>query len=137
MQLRNQVYARGKAVGMEFETVGSGDKTFRKASFRLPLPNTGAKKNDAGYYESSWVGVEALGKTAEILEESFSEGSEVEVLGEIKVDSWEKDGERKSKTYIKANRASSLRGSSSASASGGSSESEDEFALADDELPPF
>lgn len=134
MQLRNQVYARGRAAGMEFGTVGSGDNAFLKASFRLPLPNTGAKKNDSGFYDSSWVSVEALGKTAEFLQESYSDGAEVEVMGEIKVDQWEKDGERKSKTYIKAHRAQAMRGTVSGS---NTTSTEDELALADDELPPF
>lgn len=139
MHIENTFIGDGYVSEPEFKDVGSGENTFRKASFRISLSNQGAKKNEeTGYYDTSWVPVTALGKTAEIFEEQYSKGSRVKVMGEIKVDSWKnEEGENRSFIHVKADRLKAYQTGKALAAAASSSSSTDDFEDDDEEMPPF
>lgn len=98
-----------------------------------------------GYGKNSgtnWVNLEVWGKLAEVVRDYAPKGSKIGVRAEYKVDSYEKDGEKKTKTVFVVrdlellntkNESDSLRSNSSQA----EKYSEPEVALDDDELPPF
>lgn len=59
------------------------------------------KKVDGEWTDhTEWVTVKCLGKTAELVDKYLGKGSKIGVQGKIQTDSWEKDGEKKYKTYV-------------------------------------
>ena len=46
--------------------------------------------------------VSVFGKRAEALEKHFSKGDPITVAGQLKLDRWEKDGQKRSKHHIEA-----------------------------------
>lgn len=72
---------------------------FTIAEFSIATQDT--KKVDGKYEKvSDWHMVKCLGKTAELVDKYLDKGSKVGVQGRLKTDSWEKDGEKKYKTYV-------------------------------------
>lgn len=67
-----------------------------------------------------WVDCTLWGKTAEIAAEYLSKGSPVLMDGRLKLDTWEKDGERRSKLKVVVNMMQMLGGKPS----GGGAKSE-------------
>jgi len=63
------------------------------------------KKNQDGTWENitEWHNVIFFGKTAETVMRQFGKGSKIYVEGELKTDSWEKDGVKHYKTKIIGN----------------------------------
>lgn len=62
---------------------------------------------DRGYGDKKktlWLSVEAWGKTAEAVSRLVSKGKRVQVSGELDIDEWESNGEKKSRTKIVANK---------------------------------
>jgi single-strand DNA-binding protein len=55
-----------------------------------------------GEDKTIWVDVETWGKTAELVEKYVGKGDSIKVVGELDVSTWEKDGVKKSRTYIRA-----------------------------------
>ncbi len=60
------------------------------------------RKNAAGDWvdEVSFVDVTFFGRTAEVVAEYLSKGSPIFVEGRLKQDTWEKDGQKRSKLYV-------------------------------------
>lgn len=58
--------------------------------------------------QTIWLSVEAWNKTADFVEAYIHKGDAVLIDGEIAIDEWEKDGQKRSKTYVKAFRVESL-----------------------------
>lgn len=58
------------------------------------------KKNDEWIEETTFVDVTFWGRTAEVVNEYLSNGSPILVQGKLKLESWEKDGQKKSKHKI-------------------------------------
>ena len=60
------------------------------------------RKNQAGEWvdEANFFDVKMFGRTAEIASEYLSKGSPVFVEGRLKYDSWEKDGQKRSKVHV-------------------------------------
>lgn len=60
------------------------------------------RKTSAGEWieETTFVEVTFFGRTAEVASEYLSKGSPVFVEGRLKLDTWEKDGEKKSKLRV-------------------------------------
>jgi len=60
------------------------------------------RKNQAGEWvdEATFVDVKFFGRTAEIAGEYLSKGSPVHLEGRLKLDMWEKDGQKRSKLYV-------------------------------------
>jgi single-strand DNA-binding protein len=95
------------------------------------------KRNDQWVEEATFVDITLWGRTAEIANEYLSKGSPVLIEGRLKLDRWEKDGQKHSKLKVTGERLQLLgsreggggggRGgrSSGSSSSGGSSTSGD------------
>ena len=75
------------------------DSNFTIAEFSIATQDT-KKVGDSYEKITDWTTVKALGKTAELVEKYLQKGSKVGIQGRLKTDSWEKDGEKKYKTYI-------------------------------------
>ena len=72
------------------------------------------RKNASGEWidETSFVDVTFFGRTAEIVSEYLSKGSPIFVEGRLKQDTWEKDGQKRSKLYVIVDRMQLLGGRS-------------------------
>lgn len=73
----------------------------------LPVTEVGLAVNDrrktaSGEWidETTFVDVTFFGRTAEVASEYLSKGSPVFIEGRLKLDTWEKDGEKKSKLRV-------------------------------------
>lgn len=73
-----------------------GEKRTPKASLSVAVNRSRNRE------QTDFFNVEVWGKTAEFAEKYFSKGKSIGVRGEMQCDTWEKDGERKSRWYINA-----------------------------------
>jgi single-strand DNA-binding protein len=62
--------------------------------------NDRVKRNDEWVDEATFVDVTLWGRTAEIAAQYLSKGSPVFVEGRLKYDTWEKDGQKRSKLRV-------------------------------------
>jgi single-strand DNA-binding protein len=62
--------------------------------------NDRVKRNDQWVDEATFVDVTLWGRTAEIANEYLSKGSPVLIEGRLKLDRWEKDGQKHSKLRV-------------------------------------
>jgi single-strand DNA-binding protein len=121
--------------------------------------NDRVKKGDQWVDETTFVDVTLWGRTAEVANEYLSKGSNILIEGRLKLDSWEKDGQKRSKLRVVADKMQMLgsrgeggpgaRGGGARAAAGGrptqnaDQESYDDFSSApsggggfpDDEIP--
>ena len=81
------------------------------------------RKNQAGEWveEATFVDVTLWGRTAEVAGEYLSKGSPILVEGRLKLDSWESDGQKRSKLKVVGERMQMVggRGGGGGSAPGG------------------
>lgn len=80
------------------------------------LPNSGAPtasfslavdrdyKNKDGTVSTDFIPVQTIGKLAEVVSNYLTKGSKVAIQGSIRIDSYEKDGAKKSFTKVFANK---------------------------------
>ncbi len=70
------------------------------------------RKNAAGEWveETTFVDVTFFGRMAELVGEYLSKGSPIFVEGRLKLDTWEKEGQKRSKLYVIAERMQFLGG---------------------------
>lgn len=70
------------------------------------------RKNAAGDWvdETSFVDVTFFGRTAEVVAEYLGKGSPIFVEGRLKQDTWEKDGQKRSKLYVIVDRMQLIGG---------------------------
>jgi single-strand DNA-binding protein len=80
----------------------------------LGLAVNDRRKNQAGEWvdETTFVDVTLWGRTAEIAGEYLSKGSPVLIEGRLKYDTWEKDGQKRSKLRVVGERMQMLGGRS-------------------------
>ena len=70
--------------------------------FSIPVDKKWKDKNTGEDREvTSWMNVVAMGKQAEIVDQYFEVGKGIIVYGDIEIQEWEKDGEKRSKMVIK------------------------------------
>lgn len=62
--------------------------------------NGRVKRNDQWVDEVTFVDVTLWGRTAEVANEYLSKGSNVLIEGRLKLDSWEKDGQKRTKLTV-------------------------------------
>ena len=62
--------------------------------------NDRVKRNDQWVDETTFVDVTLWGRTAEVANEYLSKGSPVLIEGRLKLDTWEKDGQKRSKLKV-------------------------------------
>ncbi|MFM7739250.1 MAG: single-stranded DNA-binding protein, partial [Planctomycetota bacterium] len=84
--------------------------------------NDRVKKNNEWVDETTFVDVTLWGRTAEVASEYLSKGSSVLIEGRLKLDTWEKDGQKRSKLHVIGERMQMLggRGAGAGRSGGGS-----------------
>ena len=95
-------------VGRITKDVGSDERSFSyigngtaKAVVNIAV-NRGVKKGDKWEDETSFFDVVIWGKLAENLKPRLTKGKQISVMGFLKQDRWEKDGQKQSKIYVNA-----------------------------------
>jgi single-strand DNA-binding protein len=81
--------------------------------------NDRVKKGDQWVDEVTFVDITLWGRTAEIANEYLSKGSPVLIEGRLKLDRWEKDGQKHSKLKVTCDRMQMLGSRDGAGGSGG------------------
>ena len=72
--------------------------------------NDRVKKNDQWVDEATFVDITLWGRTAEVANEYLSKGSSVLIEGRLKLDTWEKDGQKRSKLRVVADKMQMVGG---------------------------
>lgn len=90
--------------------------------------NDRIKKNGEWLDEATFVEVTLWGRSAEVANEYLSKGSPLLIEGRLKLDSWEKDGQKRSRLKVVADKMQML-----ASKSTGELDSQSELATANSE----
>jgi len=74
--------------------------------------NDRVKKNDQWVEEVNFIDVTLWGRTAEVASEYLSKGSNILIEGRLKYDTWEKDGQKRSKLRVIAEKMQMVGGRS-------------------------
>lgn len=80
--------------------------------------NDRVKKNDQWVDETTFVDVTLWGRTAEVANEYLSKGSSILIEGRLKLDTWEKDGQKRSKLRVVADKMQMVGGRGGGGAGG-------------------
>ena len=70
--------------------------------------NDRVKKGNEWVDETTFVDITLWGRTAEVANEYLSKGSSILIEGRLKLDTWEKDGQKRSKMRVVAERMQML-----------------------------
>ena len=70
--------------------------------------NDRVKRNDQWVDETTFVDITLWARTAEVANEYLSKGSSVLIEGRLKLDTWEKDGQKRSKLRVVADKMQML-----------------------------
>lgn len=94
--------------------------------------NDRVKRNNEWVDETTFVDITLWGRTAEVCNEYLSKGSPILIEGRLKLDTWEKDGQKRSKLKVIGERMQMLSGGGGGSGggrsrSGSSSSSSDSY----------
>ena len=81
--------------------------------------NDRVKRNDQWVEEATFVDVTLWGRTAEVANEYLSKGSPVLIEGRLKLDTWEKEGQKRSKLRVVADKMQMLGGRDGGGGRGG------------------
>lgn len=81
--------------------------------------NDRIKRGDQWVDETTFVDITLWGRTAEIANEYLSKGSSVLIEGRLKLDRWEKDGQKHSKLKVVGDKLQMLGGKSDGGGGGG------------------
>ncbi|QDT67686.1 Single-stranded DNA-binding protein [Planctomycetes bacterium MalM25] len=81
--------------------------------------NDRVKKGDQWVDETTFVDVTLWARTAEVANQYLSKGSSVLVEGRLKLDQWEKDGQKRSKLRVVADKMQMLGGRGEGGGGGG------------------
>lgn len=104
--------------------------------------NDRVKRNDQWVEETTFVDVTLWGRTAEVANEYLNKGSSVLIEGRLKLDSWEKDGQKRSKLKVVAERMQMVGGKGGGGQGGGGSSRQSasadphEYSSASTDMPP-
>ncbi len=85
--------------------------------------NDRVKRNDQWVDEPTFVDITLWGRTAEVANEYLSKGSSVLIEGRLKLDTWEKEGQKRSKLRVVADKMQMLGGRSRGSQPGSDADS--------------
>ena len=95
-------------IGRITKDVGSDERSFSyigngtaKATVNIAV-NRSVKKGEKWEDETSFFDVVIWGKLAENLKPRLTKGKQISVMGFLKQDRWEKDGQKQSKIYVNA-----------------------------------
>jgi single-strand DNA-binding protein len=81
--------------------------------------NDRVKKNDQWVDETTFVDITLWGRTAEVANEYLSKGSSVLIEGRLKMESWEKDGQKRTKLKVVGERMQMVGGKGGGGGQGG------------------
>jgi len=87
--------------------------------------NDRVKKNDQWVDETTFVDVTLWGRTAEVANEYLSKGSSILIEGRLKLDTWEKEGQKRSKLRVVADKMQMVGGRGGGSHGGSSQQGYD------------
>ena len=100
----NHVHLIGNLGGdPETKTVKTAKGDTTVATFRIATNETW-KSNGQEQTRTDWHTVEVWGVQAKSVGEYLSKGREVTVVGKLRVDTWEKDGQKHSRVKVVADR---------------------------------
>lgn len=88
--------------------------------------NDRVKKGDQWVDETTFVDVTLWGRTAEIAQQYLIKGSPCLIEGRLKLESWEKDGQKRSKLKVVGEKMQLLGGKGTANASPAAAATDDE-----------
>lgn len=98
----NECIFNGRIVNdVEVREVG-GDK--RVAKFRIAVDNGSYMKDGEKKKDTTFLDCDAWGQTVNLLETYFSKGKAIIVRGELRQDEWEKDGQKRTKHFLRVDR---------------------------------
>ncbi len=105
--------------------------------------NDRVKRNDQWVDETTFVDITLWGRTAEVANEYLSKGSSVLIEGRLKMESWEKDGQKRTKLKVVGERMQMVGGKGGGggghgggSASRTASADPHEYSTASMDMPP-
>ena len=75
--------------------------------------NNRIKRGDDWVDEPCFIDVTVWGRTAEVAGEYVTKGKQILIEGELRLDTWEKDGQKRSKHYVNCNSLQLLGGADS------------------------
>jgi single-strand DNA-binding protein len=81
--------------------------------------NDRIKKGDQWVDETTFVDVTLWGRTAEVANQYLTKGSNILIEGRLKLEQWEKDGQKRSKLKVIADKMQMLGGRGEGGGSGG------------------
>lgn len=81
--------------------------------------NDRVKRNNEWVEETTFVDVTLWGRTAEVANEYLSKGSSVLIEGRLKLESWEKDGQKRSKLKVVGEKMQMVGGKGGGGGGGG------------------
>ncbi|QDV72536.1 single-stranded DNA-binding protein [Botrimarina mediterranea] len=85
--------------------------------------NDRVKRGDQWVDETTFVDVTLWGRTAEVANQYLNKGSSILIEGRLKLDTWEKDGQKRSKLRVVAEKMQMLGGRGEGGGGGGGSRS--------------
>lgn len=100
MSIVNDVRLKGNLVAdpvASMLTTANGEQV-KKVTFRLAVNN--GKRSNGQERPATFVDVEAFRGRAEVIEQYLHKGDEVWIQGELKTDSWVKDGVNRSRLLV-------------------------------------
>ncbi len=98
--------------------------------------NDRVKRDDQWVEEATFVDVTLWGRTAEIANEYLNKGSPVLIEGRLKLDTWEKDGQKRSKLKVIGERMQMV-GSRGGSSGGGPNRSDSHEQTPHEQTPEY
>ncbi len=96
--------------------------------------NDRVKRDDQWVEEVTFVDITLWGRTAEVANEYLSKGSSVLIEGRLKLDTWEKDGQKRSKLKVIGERMQMV-GSRGGSSGGGPNRSQSQETSPHEQTP--
>jgi single-strand DNA-binding protein len=98
----NKVFLRGNLTRKpEVKTVGTGDRETQVANFTIAVNRFYQKRDGEQDKETTYVDCEAWDSGAKHLGETYDKGDPILAEGSLKLDSWETDGQRRSKLKVR------------------------------------
>lgn len=151
MSANNQVVLIGRAGNTPSEDLRTTQGGSQVVEVRLAVNRP---KDKQGNTVTDWISCQFWNRQAEVLAQYVGKGDLLSVTGAVRIDTWEKEGEKRQKLYVFGENFQMLESRSSREDRGPAPQSQkqapqgraaapaqdsfgDDFALDDDELPPF
>lgn len=90
----NQIILTGRLTAEPTVTYSSGKEPVAHAVFNFAVPDMSMKKSENGNYPTDFFRCSAWSKLAEVIESYCSKGTKLMVIGRLKNNNYEKDGQK-------------------------------------------